>query len=425
MIRLTRTQLLPIGVDIGLESVKLLQLEQTAEQTLRVVAAARALMPADSFEHPPEQRLAIASDLIRQLIRQNGFHGREIVVALPREMVHLKNLRLPMIPPAEIDAAVQFEARNVFGFDVDAAQVRHLYAGEVRQGADTRQEVIVLAAKHADVDTVVEVLNRSGCGIASLDFEPAAIYRTIERFIRRREDEQEVHVLVDIGVRQSQLVVGKGRDISFYKPIDIGARHLHEAVARKLQISPDEARALRRRLSDAAASEKSPGSPTRADPVRQAVLDATRSTTEELAREIALCMRYYSVTFRGHRPGRLRLLGGEAADPQLQATLTSSLPIPVECGRPMYSVNTGNMKKSDRRGNLGEWTVAFGLALKLTKASFGARDGKPREFVASPAAFNGTGSAEVVDIAEALRAPGGVPQRAGGKRELEGEAVHA
>ncbi len=35
--------------------------------------------------------------------------------------------------------------------------------------------------------------------VRSIVDEPCALYRTIDRFVRRREDEQEVHVLVDIG----------------------------------------------------------------------------------------------------------------------------------------------------------------------------------------------------------------------------------
>src|SRR5262245_22427046 len=244
MIRLTRTQIQPIGVDFGFDSVKMLQLE-TSDGGLSVVASARQPMPAEG-QSTLEVRLPFAVELVRQMIRQSEFRGREIVAALPREIVHVKNLRLPMIPPAELDAAVQFEARNIFPFDTDHAHVRHLYAGEVRQGSDTKQEVIVMAAKNDDLNLFVEQLHRTGCVIASLDFEPAATYRGVERFIRRREDEHEVHVLIDIGARRSQVIIGKGREISFFKPIDMGAQHLHEAVARKLSISVEEARALRR-----------------------------------------------------------------------------------------------------------------------------------------------------------------------------------
>ena len=107
------------------------------------------------------------------------------------------------------------------------------------------QEVIVLAVKNEDIDTYLCELHNSGATIESLEFQPAAIYRSVERFIRRRDDEQEVHVLVDVGPRRTQVMIGRGREISFYKAIDIGGHHFHENVARKLGIDDRRSGALR------------------------------------------------------------------------------------------------------------------------------------------------------------------------------------
>jgi type IV pilus assembly protein PilM len=229
--------------------------------------------------------------------------------------------------------------------------------------------------------------------------EACAVYRSQERFIRRREDEQEVNILVDVGHRRSTVVIGRGRDISFIKPIEIGSLHLHEAVGKKLGITLDEARALRRRLIEAAPGPGMSLDQVRRDPVRQAVFDGTRSVMEQLGREIALCLRYYSVTFRGQRPGKLRVLGGEAADPLLLGVLNSSLSVPVEAGRPLFSVDTSRMDAPDRMGFMSEWALAFGLGLKLTTQQFAPRDGKPRDPSAPPVA-----AAEVVDIDKAVTA---------------------
>jgi len=410
MFRLTKAQVLPIGVDIGHDSVKMIQLEVVGG-SLTVTAAAKMPMPAEVKSAAPgpgtpQLRMAVASDLIRQMLRQHPFRGRRIVASLPREIVHTKNLRLPQMPAAEMPAIVQFEARNVFPFDTDQARVHHLLAGDVRQGAELRQEIILIAAKNDDVTTLIETLNNAGAVIESLDVEPCALYRSVERFIRRREDENDVNVIVDVGVRRSQVVIGRGRDISFIKPIDIGGWHFHDSVSKKLGITLDEAEALRRRLIE---SGEPVDTAARRDPVRQAVFDATRVPMEELGREISLCLRYYSVTFRGHRPTRLRLVGGEACDPQLQTLLNSALVIPVEIGRPMYSVDTSRMKPTDRRGAMCEWALALGLGLKTTTSRFGPRDGKPRDpnrmddNLNDPTLPLPSGTAEVVDLTKAVR----------------------
>lgn len=401
MIRLTRAHVQPIGLDIGHDSVKMLQLEVVGE-SLAVVAAASQTFSQEA-KTQPELRMAMAVSMIRHMLRHNSFSGRRVVAALPRELVHVKNLRLPNMPLGELESAVQFEARGIFGFDVDHARLHFVPTGEVRQGTETLQEVIVLAARNDDVDNYLEQLHRCGAEVDALDVEPCALFRGVERFIRRREDEQEVHVLVDIGLKRTQVVIGKGKDISFYKPIDLGGAHLHEAVSRKLSISLEEATALRQRTADATA----PDANAKRDPVRQAVADATRSAVEELGREISLCLRYYSVTFRGQRPARVRLFGGEARDPQLLATLNATLSVPVETGRPLFSVNTSRMPAAARRGSLSEWALALGLALRRTTGKFGARDGKPRDTAAPPpGATAPPGSAHAIDLNKLVAAAG-------------------
>src|ERR1700722_6650858 len=361
MFRSVDTQ--PIGLDIGHDSVKLLQLDVHGSSLTVRAAARRPLEDVNRGEAALDAPLAAAA----QLIKRGPFVGRRIVAALPREIVHLKNLRMPVIPPAELSAAIKFEARNIFPFDTEAASVDYIASGEVRQGVDVRQEVIVVAAKCMEVDAFVERLDRFGLIVDSLDAEPCALYRSVERFIRRRDDEQEVNVLLDVGLRRTQVIIGRGRELSFLKPIDIGGQRLTDAVARKLGITMEEARSLRRRRADLNPASKDEGLP---DSVRQAVFNATRATLEELGREVSLCLRYYSVTFRGPGPSKVRLMGGEGHDPNLAAVLTSVLSIPAEPATPLFNVDCAAMPAAERDGPMSEWATALGLALKHTTGKF-------------------------------------------------------
>ncbi len=378
MVKLSRSQLQPIGLDIGRDSIKMIQLEVIGD-ALAVRAAARRNLP-DEVKADPQLRMPVAAEMVRQMLREGGFSGRRAVLALPREIVHVKNFRLPLMPVSELEAAVRFEAGNLFPFDAEQAHVHFQPAGEVRQGNEVLQEVIVLAARYEDVDRFVELANGCGVEIESLDVEQMALFRSVERFIRRREDEQEVHVLADIGLSGTQVVIGKGREISVLKAIDIGGIHLQQAIATRLGITVGEAQALRRRLVESPESpEEGSGRP---DAVRQAVFDATRSVMESIGQEISLCLRYQSVTFRGNRPQRLRLFGGEAADKQLQAVLSSIVTIPVESGRPLSNVDTSRMKAVERRGLMAEWALAVGLGLRRTEQRFGSKTGRPRGMAA-------------------------------------------
>jgi type IV pilus assembly protein PilM len=382
-----RADIQPIGLDIGHDSVKLLQLQANGNM-VAVRAAASSAIESDPTKKS-EASLDAAMAVVGRLMQNGGFAGRRVIASLPREIVHIKNLRLPLIPANELAAAIRFEARNIFPFDAETAHVEYVAAGEVRHGTDARLEVIVLAARMAEVDAFVERLDRLGLVVDSLDAEPCAIYRSVERFIRRRDDEQEVNVLLDVGLRRTQVLIGRGRELSFFKPVDIGGQRLNEAVARKLGVTVEEARALRRRTG-AAMDADGAGD----DSVRKAVFDATRGTMEELGREISLCLRYYSVTFRGPGPQRVRLLGGEAQDPNLGAVLGSVLSIPAEAAAPLSNLDCSAMKAPDREGAVTQWSTALGLALKKMTGRFAAKDGKPR--------VNRGGIGEVIDLNQAV-----------------------
>jgi type IV pilus assembly protein PilM len=417
MFGLTRPQIQPIGLDIGHDSVKLLQLE-VGGKSLRMHAAQKCMLDAAARANP-ELVTRQAAEAIADMLSTGDFSGRSVIASLPRQIVQVKNLRLPQMPEAELAGVVEAEARNAFGFSEDEAHMEFLPAGEVRQGTDVRQEVIVLAARRADVDRFVEQLHRTGLLVDSLDVEPCALYRVIDRFLRRRQDEQEVHVIIDLGMQRSQVLIGRGHEISFYKPVDVGGYKLNEAVSRKLGIKLDDARLVRRRLW-------ATDDPTvKRDPVRQAVFDATRSIMEDLAREVSLCMRYYSVTFRGQRPCRVRLLGGEAGDPQLLAILTAVLAVPVTTGRPLFSINCERMRGFDRKDHSSEWALALGLGLKHTEGRFALLDGTPRA-VAEPAPAV---QAQVIDLNTAIAPPSASAEPSSPPPSAEAapsqEAIHA
>jgi type IV pilus assembly protein PilM len=401
-IKFTKRQIQPIGLDIGHDSVKLIQLE-LRDRAPWVHCMARKVVPAtgDAAAAARDGELIRpqAIEAIRQILADNNFHGKSVVTALPRQIVQVKNLRLPMMPAAEMAAVVQFESRNIFTFDQHEGQVEFIPAGEVRHGNEVRQEVIVVGAKRTDIDRFLEQLNPSGVAVESLDVEPCALYRCVDRYVRRRDDEQEIFVQIDLGMFRTQVLIGKGRDVSFYKTIEIGGGKLNEAVSRKLGITIEEARTLRRRI---ATGQSDSGR----DSVRQAVFDSTRSTMENLTAEISLCLRYHSVTFRGQRPNRVRLTGGEAHDPQLVSILNAVLNIPVEAARPLYSMNCTQIKGLDSAAPSAEWALAVGLALKRTVGKFPPHDGTPRSARSQP------GAAEVVDLYNAVPSPGPSPAAA-------------
>ena len=146
MLQLFRPPTPAIGLDVGAESVKLLQLA-AGPGVPRVGAALCVPVPAD-VKGDPDRRVIFAGETLRAALRneRGGFVGRRVVAALPKELLHYKTHRLQGLDADEVSMAARIDARDLFRFDPDSADVQCIDAGEVRQGADRRREVILIAA---------------------------------------------------------------------------------------------------------------------------------------------------------------------------------------------------------------------------------------------------------------------------------------
>jgi type IV pilus assembly protein PilM len=374
-----------IGLDVGADGVKMLQLTNCGGK-LAVLAGARQRVPNAAAETATDAhaRRNFAVQAVRDMLGSGQFRGRDVVSCLRADELVIKNVRLPHMPEPELASAVQWECRERFGFEVAPDRVHFINAGEVRQGEEVQDEVILMAAPEEEVRAHLEMLDQMRLNPLHIDAEPLALFRTYQRFLRRAADESSVSVIVDIGLASTKVIVARGATTIFVKSIDVNGRKLNEGVAKELSLSYPEACHFRRRLAEQRLQEgtervtkASPDdAPETHDQVEWSVLDAIRGPVEALAREISLCLRYCSVTFRGLRPVSITLTGGEAYGPALVKLLNECLDFECVVGEPLQRIDMGSISLgSDRRGTLTEWSVATGLALRGLVYGENARTG--------------------------------------------------
>lgn len=333
----------PIGIDIGSRSVKLLQL---SADRARVCEAARWDLAADASQRDEEIVRAI-----QQARQGRAFHGRDAVFCLGGDALFVQNIRVPQASGDELSRIVCSEAAGRLPFAGDEAEMRFVEAADVRQGDTVRREVILLACRRAVLQRIGSMAEAAGLNPVAIDPEPGALLRCYTRQFRRDEDQQQCSMLLDLGASGAVVVIARGPDAMFIKYLEIGARHFDEAVASHLKVSIDDATALRRHNGDRRGDQRDPE-------ITRGIAESVRPVLERLAGELSMCIRYYSVTFRGQPLARVVVGGGEATS-QLVEWLTKRLDIPCELGDPLRI-----FQKPDFPGRIGQWGVAVGLALR-------------------------------------------------------------
>jgi type IV pilus assembly protein PilM len=334
----------PIGVDVGSCAVKLLQFDRERRQ---VTAAARCDLPADPAERTDE-RVAAALARARE---GRTFRGREAVFCLGAGDLFVQNIRVPQAAGDELRKAVCAEASGRLPYRADEAEIRFVEAGDVRQGDAVRREIILLACHRPTVARIIGLAERAGLVPVGIDVEPAALLRSFARQFRRDNDQERRMMFVSVGATCTRVVIARGVDAMFVKYLDLGGRRLDEALAQHLRMPLDEAAVLRRHSGDRRADQRDPE-------VARSVQDAARPVFDRLASELAMCVRYDSVTFRGQPLAQVVLGGGEASD-ALAEWLAARLGLPCEVGNPLRA-----FEQVPALGRTAQWDVAAGLALR-------------------------------------------------------------
>ena len=225
-----------------------------------------------------------------------------------------------------------------------------------------------MAVSDAVLQGHMDLLTGLGLRPVAIETEPTGLCRTFARLRRREDDQDQVRAVIDVGLTTSKVLILRGNRVVFYKPVQIGGHNLNQAVAKSLDLSLEDAAAMRGKIARGA-DESEQGQQlfgsTRRENVQRAVLEATRPIVTELANEAGLCLRYYSVTFRGARPSTIGLVGGESHDPQLASVIGEQLEIEAAPVAPLAGIDLSPSHVTiERRGTQGEWALATGLALR-------------------------------------------------------------
>ena len=414
--KLKTRSLQPIGLDIGHNSIKMIQLVINGGQ-ISVLAADKVRIDAD-INGDTEERRSFVISAIKQMLAEGSFRGRNVISCLPNDRLKVTSLRLAEAEDEKIEQALRKEVAQRFGLDPDKDAIDYVLAGSVRQGDEVKNELILFAADSETIKSHIEMLEEAQLRPVAIDPIPCALFRSFERSLRRQEDRERTVVFVDVGSRFTTVVFGRGGEISFVKQIPIGGEKFNREIAAKLGISINETERLRgmlRRESlrsprergqvytgesrqesnsparDAVLQKPKAGANTERSPsvpesdstgqapasnkqgldasTQQVIVDAVSAIAEKLAREISLCFRYYTVTFRGRRVERAVFAGGEAYENILLNVLRRELTVEIEVAQPLRGFDLSSERTninfdSDRRGLLCEWAVAVGLGLK-------------------------------------------------------------
>jgi type IV pilus assembly protein PilM len=382
----------PIAVDIGTDTLKLLQVEPK-DNTHRLVAAAAETIP-EELRAKSADRDAFVADTLKKLLA-DGFKGRQVVTCLPSSHMAVQHIRVGKMSTDELAKALPFEAAGKLPFDPHRAVLRHTVAGEVYQHQEAKQEIILMAAPRDAVDRHLALLSKAKLEVVGIHVEPTALIECFAHLSRRKGDENISTLYVDMGAAATHVVIAHGKNLAFAKHIPVGGDTFNRKVAEAFKLDLPAARDLRLRAAQNAQAARLPagvlalssaadGHPLGANPNAQTLdadaLDklarAINDPLETLITELRLCIRYYESIYPARTDGgasainRAIFVGGESRYVALCQTIAQKLHLPATLGDPLARLAKDNATKTtiDLRQPQPGWAIAAGLAVGLAHA---------------------------------------------------------
>ena len=314
-----------VGVDLGPESVQVAHLVRSGKRIVRLDAAERRLRASDA--RSAGQRFAHQAGL-RDVVQKLGLRGKPAAATLQGGEIHVRRISLPLLRKSEILPALALECRKHVPFPIEDAEIRY----EVLKRAANGLQLLVAVAHRRAIEETRDAMEAAGLRPVALTVRPVGL-RALLRSVARTQSDAVVAFL-ELGERQSQIIVLRGDEIRFTREFEIGGATLTEALRSivvpgqgTIELTEQEAEQLKR-TSGIPYGEEESGAAGRIP--LSAVSVMLRPVLERLVRELLNSFDYCNEQFLGEAVTRVVVHGEGSQVRNLPAYLSGILELPVE-----------------------------------------------------------------------------------------------
>ena len=320
---------LAIGLDIGSASVKLVQLKEK-KGGYALLAFGSAPLPPEAIVDGALMNSSAIVQAIQDLVAQHKVKGKEVAIGVRGHSVIIKKIQLPKVTQEELDESIQWEAEQYIPFDVKDVNIDTQILTPEGDAAG-QMDVLLVAAKKDMINDYTSVCAEAGLTATVVDVDAFAVQNAFEA--NYEEHPEESIVLVNVGAAVTNINIVARGTTAFTRDITMGGNAFTEEIQKQLNISYDEAEALKvggQGESDAV--------------VPQEVERVIQGVADQMGGEIQRSLDFYASTSPAGAVSRVYLSGGTARIPALFKVIEARAGVPVEVLNPFKNIEIDNRK---------------------------------------------------------------------------------
>ncbi len=322
-----------IGLDVGTHAVTAAEVVPGDPPTLR--AFGQVALPDGAMREGEVVDADAVAEAIRRLREEVGLRKTAVRVGVASPRLIVRQVEMPVMTRAELSGALEFQAPDLIPIPLEEAVLDFaiLDTYEASDGSGAAMRVLLAAAQRSAIEALTGAVEASGFSVESVDLIPLALIRSIARPVA--DDGPGAEGIVSFGGGVTCVAVHEGGMPRFVRVLGTGGHRLTESIASSLDIAPDTAEALKRRLTET--DDEAVATARRAlDAPLGSLLDEVRSSLD-----------YYR-----NQPGAARLLrvvttGGGAQLAGITDRLSSLVGVPVTAASPRAQLAIGDIGFED------------------------------------------------------------------------------
>jgi type IV pilus assembly protein PilM len=342
---------LAVGLDIGSASVKLVQLKEK-KGGYALVAFGTAPLPPEAIVDGALMNSAAIVQAIQELVAQQKVKTKDVAIGVRGHSVIIKKISMPRMSQEELDDSIQWEAEQYIPFDVKDVNIDTQILTPEGDAAG-QMDVLLVAAKKDMINDYTSVCTEAGLTATVVDVDAFAVQNAFEA---NYDASAETVVLVNVGAAVSNINVISHGVTTFTRDITMGGNAFTEEIQKQLNISYDEAEALKiggQGESDAVV-------PQEVERVIQAVAD-------QMGGEIQRSLDFYASTAADGKITKAYLSGGTARVPALYKVVEARTGVEVEILNPFKNVEVDSKKFDPAVIVAAAPSAAVGVGLALRR----------------------------------------------------------
>jgi type IV pilus assembly protein PilM len=312
-----------VGVDIGSSAVKAVEVKIGGKggDEYQLLNIGLEPLPPEAIVDGAIMDSGAVIDAVQNLFQDNRIKTTECATGVSGNAVIVKKISLPEMSEEELAESIHWEAEQYIPFDIQDVQLDY----EVVEGGGSggNMDVLLVAVKKDKISEYTSAITQAGRNPTIVDVDVFALQNCYE--VNYVPDPGRVVALLNIGASIMNVNVVRDGSSVFNRDIAVGGNQYTDAIQKDLNLSFEQAEALKR------GEQVDEAAPENLDPILQAV-------SENITTEIQRTFDFFRATSQEDRVDQIYLSGGAAKVHGLRDLLTDRLDAPVELLNPFLNV---------------------------------------------------------------------------------------